>query len=190
MHAARSLTISPSMLCSGGVPGPRGAAWSRGGGWGCVVSQHSLRQTPPLWTESQTPVKILPCPNSVAGGNNSGTWKNDLSARSRGKFYVISAFSRPLNLETSGAWVFNAKDTQSRWTQRQWSIAVSSTNDGRALWDVNPTTQQPGDYTVHSTEYRKTLSISSLWGRLLHNRTHFRHILWQYIKWNKVFELT
>ena len=24
--------------------------------------------TPPLWTESQTPVKTLPCPNFVAGG--------------------------------------------------------------------------------------------------------------------------
>ena len=30
MHTARSLTVSPSMLCSGGVPGPGGDAWSRG----------------------------------------------------------------------------------------------------------------------------------------------------------------
>ena len=30
------------------------------GGW--VGSQHALRQTPPLWTEWQTGVKILPCP--------------------------------------------------------------------------------------------------------------------------------
>ena len=26
----------------------------------------------PLWTESQTPVKTLPCPNFVAGGKNDG----------------------------------------------------------------------------------------------------------------------
>ena len=30
MRTARSLTVSPSMLCSGGVPGPGGGAWSRG----------------------------------------------------------------------------------------------------------------------------------------------------------------
>ena len=29
---------------------------------------------PPLLTESQTPVKILPCPNFVAGGNNWFDW--------------------------------------------------------------------------------------------------------------------
>ena len=38
---------------------------------GCVVSQHTLRQTPPSpWTESQTPVKTLPWPNFIAAGNN------------------------------------------------------------------------------------------------------------------------
>ena len=71
MRSARMLTVSPSMLCAGGaapgwgrcqlpweVPAPRGG------------SQHTLRQTPPLWTESQTPVKTLPCPNFVAGGKN------------------------------------------------------------------------------------------------------------------------
>ena len=63
MHTARSLTVSPSMLCPGGVPvwswgvpGPGGGAWSQGGclpgprmvpGPGRVVSQHALRQTPP-----------------------------------------------------------------------------------------------------------------------------------------------
>ena len=51
MHTARSLTVSPSILCSGsgglsrgeGVPGGV-PAWSRGG----VVSQHALRLTPPV----------------------------------------------------------------------------------------------------------------------------------------------
>ena len=33
------------------------------GGW--YPSQHALRQTAPLWTESQTPVKTLPWPNFV-----------------------------------------------------------------------------------------------------------------------------
>ena len=51
MRTTRSLTVSPSMLCSGGV-----------------VSQHALRQTP-LLTVSHMPVKTLPCPNFVAGGN-------------------------------------------------------------------------------------------------------------------------
>ena len=54
MHTARSLTVSPSMLCSGGV--------------GCGIPA-CTEAGPPPWTESQTPVKILPCPNFVAGGN-------------------------------------------------------------------------------------------------------------------------
>ena len=65
MRAARALTVSPIMLCTGegrelGVHGPSGhmvwgGAWS-GGGWcivpggawsqGGVVSQHVLRETP------------------------------------------------------------------------------------------------------------------------------------------------
>ena len=45
----------------------RGGVWSQG--WG-VVSQHALRHPPPRWTESQTPVKTLPCPNFVAGGKD------------------------------------------------------------------------------------------------------------------------
>ena len=60
-------------LLPGGVPGPRGGVCflGKGGGvpglGGCLlpggvigpgmVSQHALRQTPPLWTESQTRVK-------------------------------------------------------------------------------------------------------------------------------------
>ena len=44
-------------VCSGGVSAPGG------------ISQDALRQRPPLWTESQTPVKTLPWPNFVAAGN-------------------------------------------------------------------------------------------------------------------------
>ena len=48
---------APGGVCSGGS--------APGGG----VSQHALRHPPPLWTESQTPVKTLPLPNFVAAGN-------------------------------------------------------------------------------------------------------------------------
>ena len=52
-------------LLPGGVPPSRGRRCLLPGG----VSQHALRQTPPLLTESQTPVKTLPWPNFVAAGN-------------------------------------------------------------------------------------------------------------------------
>ena len=53
-------------VCSWGVVCSRGGCLLRGG------SQHALRQTPspPLWTESQTPVKTLPWPSFVAAGKN------------------------------------------------------------------------------------------------------------------------
>ena len=56
----------------GGVCSWGGLVWGRRGllRGGGAVSQHALRQTPPLWTESQTPVKTLPWPNFVAAGNN------------------------------------------------------------------------------------------------------------------------
>ena len=79
MHTARSLAVSPSMLCSGGgaVPGRgEGGAYLVPGG--CVpgpgegVSQHALRQTPP-WTEFLTHASeniTLP-QTSFAGGNKT-----------------------------------------------------------------------------------------------------------------------
>ena len=46
-----------------------GGAWSGG----CMVPGGGIpaytEADPPLLTESQMPVKILPCPNFVAGGN-------------------------------------------------------------------------------------------------------------------------
>ena len=73
-------------LVPGGLPGPGGGLWSWGvclvrgvclvwggclPGPGGLASQHALRQTiPPLWTESETPVKTLPWPNFVAAGKN------------------------------------------------------------------------------------------------------------------------
>ena len=75
MRTGRSLTVCWRLLPGGGVRGVLGpggcllregwCAWSGGG----LASQHALRQTPPLWTESQTPVKTLPWPNFVAAGN-------------------------------------------------------------------------------------------------------------------------
>ena len=49
-----------------GVSAPGGCLLWGGG----VVSQHALRQTPPLWTKSQMPVKTLPWPNFIAAGND------------------------------------------------------------------------------------------------------------------------
>ena len=75
MHTARLLTVSPSMHCARGVPGPGRCVCSRGVcSWGVVcsggclvsggvVSQHALRQTPACEQNSwHTLVKILPCP--------------------------------------------------------------------------------------------------------------------------------
>ena len=71
MHTGRLLTICWSLLPGGCL------LWgvcSQGRGvcsWGVSVhvSQHALRQTPPLLTESQPPVKTLPFPNFIAAGN-------------------------------------------------------------------------------------------------------------------------
>ena len=57
--------FAPGGVCSWGVSAPRGMCLLLGGGvsalggsaLGGVVSQHALRQTPPLLTESQTRVK-------------------------------------------------------------------------------------------------------------------------------------
>ena len=56
---SQGVVSAPGGSASGGCLLPRGG-----------VSQHALRQTPPLWTESQTPVKTLPWPNFVAAGKN------------------------------------------------------------------------------------------------------------------------
>ena len=66
MRTGRSLTVCRSLLPGGGLLLGGlllgGSAW--GGGY---PSMHWGR--PPLWTESQTPVKTLPWPNFVAAGN-------------------------------------------------------------------------------------------------------------------------
>ena len=64
-------------LVPGGVPGPGGCTWSWGGYLpgtpprGPGTSPPGTRPgTPPLLTESQTPVKTLPWPNFVAAGKD------------------------------------------------------------------------------------------------------------------------
>ena len=58
--------LLPGGACSGG------GVVSAQGGW----YPSMLWGRPPLWTESHTPVKTLPCPNFVAGGNNTNLDKN------------------------------------------------------------------------------------------------------------------
>ena len=69
MRTARALTLSPSMLCAGrgawsGGCMVRGGAWS----WG-VVSQHALRQTPPVNRMTNSCKNITLPQTSFAGGN-------------------------------------------------------------------------------------------------------------------------
>ena len=74
MRTARSLTVSPSMHCTGGF-----CSWGGVSAPGGVVSQHALRQTPPLWTEflTHTSENITLPQTSFAGGKNiSNTVRN------------------------------------------------------------------------------------------------------------------
>ena len=60
--------LVPGVAWSPGVPGPRGGAslvWGECGIPACTEAD------PPLRTESQTPVKISPLSNFVAGGKNT-----------------------------------------------------------------------------------------------------------------------
>ena len=54
-------------VCSGGGGLVRGGVCALGGGGGISACTEA---DPPLWTESQTPVKTLPWPNFVAAGKN------------------------------------------------------------------------------------------------------------------------
>ena len=81
MRTACLLPISPSMHCSqgglpaGGVPArewylPRGVP-----AWGCTCWGYLPRYSPCEQNSWHTLLKILPCPNFVAGGNNSNPHK-------------------------------------------------------------------------------------------------------------------
>ena len=71
------VSVSQGGVCSWGVSAPRGVSAPGGSAprgsapRGVWVSQHALRQTPPLLTESQMPVKTLAWPNFVAAGKNT-----------------------------------------------------------------------------------------------------------------------
>ena len=77
MRTARLLPVSPSMhysgggVCSLGVSGP-GGVWSQGGCLvqGGVVSQHALRQTPPVKRMTDRCKNITLPQTSFAGGKN------------------------------------------------------------------------------------------------------------------------
>ena len=82
MHTTHVLTVSPSMPCTRGMPGPGGmcllwgvpapggGAWSRGAcSWG--VSKHALRQTPSPVNRMTNRCKNITLPQtSFAGGKN------------------------------------------------------------------------------------------------------------------------
>ena len=101
-----SLVWGGGSLVWGGLPGPGESAWlgaslvPRG-----LASQHALRQSPPLRTESQTPVKTLPLPNFIAAGKNCvikmewachllckrpGSCHRASKTHSRGKIFKVS----------------------------------------------------------------------------------------------------
>ena len=51
-----------------GVPGPGGCAWSRRGAWSGGVSQHALRQTPPV--NRMTNRRNITLPQTLFAGSN------------------------------------------------------------------------------------------------------------------------
>ena len=70
MHSSRMRTAHSSSRPGGSPPGtPPGADLPGGGTHPPTQDQISPWNRPPLLTESQTPVKILPCPNFIAGRN-------------------------------------------------------------------------------------------------------------------------
>ena len=84
MHTSHLLTVSPSMHCMRGVPGPGGP-----GPGGCLVlggvSLHALRQTPPREQNSwHMLLKILPC---IIAGSNDILWL--VHYRSQTKFVKV-----------------------------------------------------------------------------------------------------
>ena len=70
MHSSRMRTARSSSRPGGGgsPPAPR----EQTPPWEQTPPSPQDQPPPPPLTESQTPVKILPCPNFVAGGNNPG----------------------------------------------------------------------------------------------------------------------
>ena len=86
-------------LLPGGASFWGGVPPSPGGG----LSQHALRQTLPLLTESQTPVKTLPWPNFVAAGNNGPNIGDGLNFVTcelflrRDRLDVLFVFSCPIS---------------------------------------------------------------------------------------------
>ena len=76
----------------GGVSGPGGLL---PGGWGWYRSMHWGRP-PPLWTESQTPVKTLPWPNFVAAGNdkNINNTSDSIKTSTKVRHQILKKFRK------------------------------------------------------------------------------------------------
>ena len=105
MRTAHLLPVSPSMHCTGGGSGPggclisggvwsqegclplvRGDAWSWGGAClrsvgGVYPSMQWGRPTPPGQNSWHTLLKILPCPNFVADGNNFASVRESMCVK-------------------------------------------------------------------------------------------------------------
>ena len=88
--------LLPGGVCSGGV-------CSRGRGW--HPSMHWGR--PPLWTESQTPVKTLPWPNFVAAGNKQIVF--NVAPCKISQVYPLTTTSRikQVSLSSCSEWLFH-----------------------------------------------------------------------------------
>ena len=132
MRNSRSLTVCRSLL-------PRGVSALGGGvcsqGRGClipggvcsqgVVSQHALRQTPPLWTEWQTGVKILPWPQLREIENSwSVVYQCKCCVEFCGDFNVGITISTH-GISGSGSHVlFNVETISGIWSQNinHWSV--------------------------------------------------------------------
>ena len=79
-------------LVLGGGLVPGGTCLVLWGGAGGIPT--CTEADPPLWTESQTPVKIWPCPNFVAGGKNESFCTNQKQSANVRSFYLRDLLSR------------------------------------------------------------------------------------------------
>ena len=84
----------PREVCPGGM-----SAWGLST-QGVSAQGECLLHTPPLWTESQMPMKTLPCNNYVADGNN---WKIKGIKHGRQIYQFTKVFTRYWNMSNAVA---------------------------------------------------------------------------------------
>ena len=107
MRTGCSLTVCGGCLllggvCSWGLSALLGVSalggvcsWGDVCSWGVYPNMHWGRHPPPLWTESQMPVKTLPWPNFVAAGKYQWFRKNCLAAKEPEISHVMNASKVP-----------------------------------------------------------------------------------------------